>query len=204
MPFTVKDWKDSPDSSTPISAVALEDMETRLSAYTDLVNGKKTIIATTQSLTSTSYGTMTTPDQVTGIVLPADALIAVAYQATWQESVANAGRAAIFVGANQLKVSDGSGTAPSAITAEAVMSAAANTDRPLATSGVGLQSGNFASAYTGDVTTGQVVAATSSFWGPCVIFAAAGTYTISIQFKSTSGSVTVKNRKLWVEVKAFN
>ena len=35
MSFTVKDWKDSPDTTTPLSAAALEDMETRLSAYSD-------------------------------------------------------------------------------------------------------------------------------------------------------------------------
>jgi len=35
MPFTPKDWKDLPDVTTPLSAAALEDMETRLAAYTD-------------------------------------------------------------------------------------------------------------------------------------------------------------------------
>lgn len=35
MAFTVKDWQDAPSATTPISAAALEDMETRLSAYTD-------------------------------------------------------------------------------------------------------------------------------------------------------------------------
>lgn len=35
MAFAVKDWKDFPDTSTPLNAVALEDMESRLGAYTD-------------------------------------------------------------------------------------------------------------------------------------------------------------------------
>jgi hypothetical protein len=35
MPFTPKDWRDSPDETTPLSAAALEDMETRLAAYSD-------------------------------------------------------------------------------------------------------------------------------------------------------------------------
>ncbi len=35
MPFTEKDWRDFPDTSTPITAAALEDMESRLSDYTD-------------------------------------------------------------------------------------------------------------------------------------------------------------------------
>lgn len=34
-PFSVKDWQDAPSTATPLSASALEDMETRLSAYTD-------------------------------------------------------------------------------------------------------------------------------------------------------------------------
>jgi hypothetical protein len=35
MAFTPKDWRDLPDTSTPLSAVAIEDVETRLSGYTD-------------------------------------------------------------------------------------------------------------------------------------------------------------------------
>jgi hypothetical protein len=54
--------------------------------------------------------------------------------------------------------------------------------------------------YTGDVTTGQIVGTVSAagLGGPCYFFAAAGTYTISIQVKASSASVTIKNRKLWV------
>lgn len=39
MAFTPKDWKDYPDTTTPITAAALEDMETRLSAYVDAKPG---------------------------------------------------------------------------------------------------------------------------------------------------------------------
>lgn len=35
MPFTPKNWIDAPNTSTPISAAALEDVETRLAAYAD-------------------------------------------------------------------------------------------------------------------------------------------------------------------------
>jgi hypothetical protein len=35
MPFTPKNWQAAPSTATPISDTALEDMETRLSAYTD-------------------------------------------------------------------------------------------------------------------------------------------------------------------------
>ena len=39
MAFTVKNWQDSPSTATPITAAALEDMEGRLSAYTDTTPG---------------------------------------------------------------------------------------------------------------------------------------------------------------------
>lgn len=41
MSFSVKDWKDFPDTTTPLSAAALEDLETRLSAYSDTVGALK-------------------------------------------------------------------------------------------------------------------------------------------------------------------
>lgn len=37
MAFTIKDWQNLPSTTTPISAEALEDMETRLSAYSDTI-----------------------------------------------------------------------------------------------------------------------------------------------------------------------
>ena len=164
-------------------------------------------IAASQSVTSTTYTTLATPDQVAGIVLPSNGLIAVWYQATWQESVAGAGSAAIFVGANQLKVApanDGSTATPVVQAAGTGAASAANYNVSLATYGLGLVSEQVSAgtrAYLGDVSTGQAVGNGSG--GPCYIFAAAGTYTISVQFKSTSGSVSAINRKMWVQALPF-
>lgn len=88
------------------------------------------------------------------------------------------------------------------------------TDRPLVSFRGGLSSPLFSvgTAYTGDVATGQVLGAladsakpagdqfgdAAGAGGTCLIFAAAGVYTVSVQFKPASGSVTAKNRKLWV------
>lgn len=181
-----------------------------------------------ESRTNTAYGTLATPDQVTGLVLPPDGRIVVAYQATWQESVAGAARAAIFLndgvhGNQQLKIA--SMTGAGAVTqAAATNSGSANLNRALASCGVGLVSGDFgAAAYSGDVTTGQAIGLApfgsetvnpshelngSVFtyrdtYGVCEMFAAPGTYAISIQFKALSGSVTVFNRRLWVAVETF-
>jgi hypothetical protein len=160
----------------------------------------KSIISAAESRTNVAYGLLGTPDRVQNITLPIDGLIAIVYQATWQESVDAAARAAIFIGANQLKVGNSALAAPAL--QEASCNGGANTDSLLTGGGFGLTAtaGSTNPAYTGDVTTGQVIGdlnLTNSF-GPILVFAAAGTYDISVQFKSTSGSVTVKNRKLWV------
>jgi hypothetical protein len=66
MPFTPKDWRDATghdgggDTSTPLTAAALEDLETRLAAYTDsfnLVGGiyTPTLTNTTNIAASTPY-----------------------------------------------------------------------------------------------------------------------------------------------------
>lgn len=180
-------------------------------------------IANSQSTSSSTYTTLSSPDQVAGIVLPTSGLIQVRYWATWQESVAGAARAAIFVGANQLKsvgvVSAGlTGSQPQAAATNASTAAvnAPLTSFPYGLLSVSGENGN----YGGDVTTGQAVAlpgggyewdgaviSTSGQFqpagGPCDIWAVAGTYTVSVQFKASSGSVTAANRQLWVQALSF-
>lgn len=188
--------------------------------------GGFTNIAATESRTNTAYGVLTTPDQINEIVLPTNGIIEVLCQSTWQESVAGAGRASLFLGALQLQgVSpDGGGAG---VQAALTNTAIANADRMLISSPIGLisEAKNAAdpAAYTGDITTGQIIGlaqggtqaaaawttnlgtvvatAAMGMGGPCHIFAAAGTYDISMQFKSSSGSVTAKNRKLWIRTR---
>lgn len=168
------------------------------------------------SVTSSLPPTTTqAPDQVSGITLPTNGIIVVWYHATWLESTANAGSADIFIGANQLRQYTG--------TASPALSPASN--GAAVSTVLGSYFGGLASAdgflsvggpnYAGDVTTGQVIGGagvrglasgtgSSSVGGPCYIFAAAGTYTISVQFCATSGhTVTASNRKLWVAALDF-
>lgn len=220
-------------AQTAINSVDKEQLSTANAQLLGMNNGSnvgrgKSIIATTESRTNTAYGTLATPDQVTGIVLPTDGLIFVMYQATWQASVSSAARAAIFIGSNQLKVQQiNSGPVVQA----AVGPGTTGLDTQLASFPFGLAAGPGSTAS--DVTTGQVCgvapfvsgsafgaqyeigstqfdtasgtayASGAPVGGPCTVFAAAGTYTISVQFKSTSGSVTAKNRKLWVWTMGF-
>ena len=162
-------------------------------------------IPTSQSVTSTTYTTLTTPDLIS-VTIGTGGLIYVAYMATWSSSVANAGNAAIFLGANQVQgIASGTATAPAV---QAATSAAAGISAPLATGTAGLYGGAQTANYTGNVTTGQIVssnlASTVGASGFTTIFAAPGTYNVSIQFKSSSGSVTALNRQLWVWTRNFN
>jgi len=151
--------------------------------------------ATAESTSSTTYTTLTTPDKVSSVVLPTNGLIVVAFQAIWQNTVAANARAAIFIGANQLKAGIGTG-APTV--QEVSGPTETNDDALLASSFAGLLSVGGAGATT-EVTTGQIVGAQSGNGGFVVVFAAAGTYDMSVQFKnSAAGTLTVKNRHLWV------
>jgi hypothetical protein len=181
-------------------------------------------IAAGQGTTSTTYTTLSTPDQVAGIVLPSNGLLIIGYHAIWQESVAGIGRAAIFLGANQLKIPSSTGSAGSLVTqAAATNNSSAIVNLPLATTANGLMSTNVgAGSYPGDTTTGQiigisgnggslqqelggtVISSGSVGGGPCMVFATAGTYTISVQYKvSAAGTVTASNRQLWVQAIPF-
>lgn len=185
--------------------IATADLQ-KLGLSDSTIRRGKSIIATTEVRNNTAYGTLATPDQVANIVLPTDGLLAISYQATWQETNVGAARAAIFLNSNQLRYADGT-TASTNLQETPTAANAANQDHPLSThlQGIKAVGGGGSSAYGGDVTTGQVIGMTidasagSTFLGgPCWVFAAAGTYTVSVQFKASAGTVTVKNRKLWV------
>lgn len=189
----------------------------------------KSIVATSEVRTNVAYGVLTTPDKVTGIVLPTDGLIFIAYRALWSESVAGSSRAAIFIGANQLKVPvfGSSSSIPGVQAATTIEntggSLGAGIIRPLLSSPIGLISSYQVTTNHTEVTTGTAIAALAgktlepqieiggSLWtvmsnasgGPCVSYAAAGTYDISVQFKASSGNVTVSDRHLWVWTMSF-
>jgi hypothetical protein len=171
----------------------------------------KSIIAASESRTNAAYGLLPTPDRVSGIVLPADGLIFIGYQSTWFESVALAARAAIFIGANQLKAVQTFGSPPQVQEVNTQSSSIQGTGIALGTSAAGLRSESVSTAYAGDVTTGQVLGVGQGSdgvgsrvgFGFTTVFAAAGTYDVSVQFKASSGSVSALGRKLWVWTLGF-
>lgn len=175
---------------------AVKTLNERLNAENLLGNTLRwqtpTVIATEETRESVSFGTLTTPDEVKSVVLPTNGLLAIGYAAIFKSSVSNAGRAAIFIGANQLK-----NTATGVPLVEEIATATTELST-VATTPAGL-SKSAGSASTAFVTTGQILGPGTS-GGLTYVFAAAGTYNISVQFKATSGSVTAKERKLWVGV----
>lgn len=144
------------------------------------------IIATEQEREATEYGKLMTPDEVT-VTLPESGFLVINFRAVAKSSVSGDGRVALFMGPNRIVSAYGSGggymeTAIGGTSENAVYvaeSAILSTE----------------SSYGGDVTTGQLIGN-----GALEVFAAAGTYVISAQYKATSGKITVKNRKLWVRV----
>lgn len=149
-------------------------------------------IATEQERENVAFGKLATPDEVAGVVLPKNGLIVISYRALFKSTVGSAGKAAVFIGANQLK--GAAVGAPTVQETETLSSAGSFTQ--LGTGGQSLGTSGIAS--TSFSTTGQVLAGGSA--GPLYVFAEAGTYAVSIQFKATSGKVAVKERVLQVGV----
>lgn len=176
--------------------------------YTGVVHRGKSIIATEESRTNVAFGLMTTPDRVLSVALPTDGLISIAYMAMFKSSGTGTGIAELFLGANAIAVYIGSS---SALSVGQVNTSSSFADRyeALSTYSGGLcVSGQSAADKAVPSTTGQYVTATAGLptvemGGIAYIFAAAGIYDVSVQFKATSGSVTVKNRKLWVWTTGF-
>lgn len=144
--------------------------------------------------TNSVYGLMATPDRISGLHLPPNGKFVIGFSGTWQNSVASAGRAAIFLGAVQMKATDGTTVAVQ----EATGSANINEDTHLSSYFGGLQS--VTGPYSGDATVGMVLRSNNTLGGTAEVFATGGLYDVSLQFRSATGSVTVSNRKLWIEV----
>jgi hypothetical protein len=201
---------------------------------TGVVRRGASIIATSETTTSATYTTLTTPDRVQNVVLPSNGLIAVLFQGIWKESTADTARIAIFIGATQLKIQTAQDASPVTQAAVGQSGYAGNGFRTLVSFPGGLVSPAAGTGVASDVTTGQAVAFLDTgstggsqqtaaefngtkrtiisgttlgspvMGGPCFIHAAAGTYTVSIQYKISGGeTLTAKERKLWVWTLGF-
>jgi hypothetical protein len=151
------------------------------------------VIATEETRENTAFGTLTTADEITGVALPENGLIVMGYVARWKSSVSEAGRAGLFLNTTQVRNGLNGFVEPKTTATENCL---------LTSAPGGLASVENAGAGpfpTTGVTLGHQ-SSTSPAGGIAHIYAAAGTYTVSVRFRATSGSVTTKERKLWVAV----
>ncbi len=160
-----------------------------------------TSIATEETTTATTYAitNLATQDKVASVVLPTDGLIVVAYRAFWKlTGASNSGAASIFLGSDQLKGQ----TVDSAPTVnEASLAASGDNYGLLRCGGSNLTAAPSATSDVSLVTTGLVTTT-----APVFIEAAAGTYTVSVQYKcnaTNGGTLSVKERKLHVWTMGF-
>lgn len=201
----------------------IEQIEDRL-GYAG-ARGGKSIIPDEQTGGPGGLVLLGTPDRVQNIDLPANALIVVAFEAMMRKPGQGtaAGGAAIFVGENQLKVANVGQAAPVESSA-GIFAGGPTVYTPVVSCAAGLACDpNAAATYSGDVATGQALALAQPVTDPggarligpggatgglCHIFGLpAGTYEVSVRFgrigAGTSGSITAKERKLWVWTKEF-
>ncbi len=160
------------------------------------------VIATEQERTNVAFGTLTTADEIASVVLPENGLIVIGYRALVSVSVKEAGKVAIFLNENQIKAPitvgapSGQESGPGA--------AGSGVFRLISTAASGLICPFGGTEATSDslVTTGQILGAgaAASGGGLVTLFAAAGTYNVSVRFKASSGKITAKERALWVAV----
>lgn len=166
-------------------------------------------IAAEQSRENTAYGFLSTEDKIEGVAVAENAIVRVWYSALWKESKTGVARAALFIGANQLSVP----VASAAPQVQAARTGGGEPERllPLITAPIGLVSTPpTVAANSSFVTTGMSLALANEAYfdpenkvsfpgGPVdIIRLAAGTYTIGVKFKASSGSVAAKERILQV------
>jgi hypothetical protein len=206
---------DTPDGPADFNA-AMDVVDNRL-RYAG-AQGGKSIVATEQSRTNTAYGLLGTPDRVQSLVLPTDGIIIAVFLGLWKCSADGVGRAAMFLGSNQLK---GWRSTQAAEEVQEARGGFANNYSQLTSFAGGLAASESNIAPTAD-TTGRILGfgqaadvgnaymgstdiltGAGFFGGACMIEADAGTYDLSVQFAATSGTVTAKERKLWVWTREF-
>jgi hypothetical protein len=153
-----------------------------------------------------AYAQATNPDRVQNVIVPTNGLIAINFVGMWKASAAGTFSAAIFIGSNQIKVANiASGGAPTVQEISVSPGAATGYTFYHSTRG-GLDGSMAAGSDASLVTTGMVQPITNATngGGPVWVWLAAGTYDISVQYKNTAGSLSIKERRLWVHSEQYS
>lgn len=145
------------------------------------------VIATEETRSATTMGLMPTPDEITSVVVPSTGILRVGYIAAVKSSVEGQGVMFLCVGTNPAV--GGAGSQVTTISGSTATFHIYATDQSAA-GGVFSQIGAGGASVP---TTGVVVRMVD-------LYVAAGTYNVSVQFAALSGSVTAKERRLYVEI----
>lgn len=148
-------------------------------------------ISKEESREGATFGTLPTADLIKEVVVGEKGLVRIGYSARFKSSVSGAGKAAIFLSANQLR----------SYTTESKPQQCATSGtafRQLTTAPAGLLTSTAGTATGADVTTGQAICAGLE-GGMVALWVAAGTYEVSIRFLTSEGTISAKERRLWVE-----
>jgi len=181
----------------------------------------KSVIPTEESKSGASYGMLPTPDRVSGLNIPAAGFIAVHFDAKVKSSVAGAGRVAIYLNETDVRTR-GNGQFPQSITAPTRATEPGTFVAVTATSFGLVAASRAINVGSPDLTTGQTLGepfidgfgmrydlggtireVADEATGVCYIKAAAGTYDLSIRYFASSGSISAKERILYVWTEGF-
>jgi hypothetical protein len=185
------------DSSVPLPNPQsyFQSLATAIDARVPQIGSK--INAGVDTFAQAAYAQAPTPDRVQSVVLPTDGVLVIGFVALWKVSVAATCAAAIFLGSNQVQWTRFS-IAPTAQESSTGAGLGAGYSW-LTTTRFGLAGGMVVGADSSLVNTGMTM------WSPqvadgglCYIFAAAGTYDVSVQWKNSAGNLSIKERRLWV------
>jgi hypothetical protein len=146
------------------------------------------IVTASQSRASTTYGVLSTADEISGIVIPGPtSILEVMFSLRYSSTVTNAGAVSLFLGTEQIRAPENAGFV------EALSAGSGVTQRLF--SNPGSPSGLTAGAGSGAEAKNAVVGG----WLP-VSHIEAGTYAVSLRFRASSGSISADNRVLYARV----
>jgi len=184
------------------------------------------VIPTEETRTNVAYGTLTTPDQVSGIKISSGQLLIVSFAATWRQSVSEKGRASFFLTREGFTAFQPpvliAGAKEGQTSAAAFAGAGASAWADLVSDAFGLRStdtefgtpakvmpgagylvagggkASYLHEFNGAIQKLNVPKEGYVGWGGFAVFQGliAGTYTVDVRFKSAEGSVTAKERRL--------
>lgn len=162
--------------------------------------------------TSTSFGVLDAHDQINNVVVPSNGgLVFVVYRALWKLAGATGpAKVTLFVGSQQLRSVAHDQVTPVSV-AESLSQTGTNWSPLTSTpTGAGGGSGMFGSKPSTssnssvDNTLPQAWSSDDTIrWAPAVFEAPGGTYNISIQYKVTDGTLSVKDSRLRIWVVGF-